>query len=129
MTWDKSFEEHFYKFIKQINDAVFDNQKGNISFCKDIFELDVIADLIYIDTPYIPQKGSITTYREFYHFLEGLTMYENWNSKIDYNSKHRRLLPKYSRGDCGYLTLLSKVFWLYLIEVMEFQQLKKFLNS
>lgn len=99
VTWDKSFEEHFYKFIKQINDAVFDNQKGNISFCKDIFELDVIADLIYIDTPYIPQKGSITTYREFYHFLEGLTMYENWNSKIDYNSKHRRLLPKYSVWD------------------------------
>ena len=29
----------------------------------------------------------------FYHFLEGLADYGNWEPKIDFTSKHRRLQP------------------------------------
>ena len=32
----------------------------------------------------------------FYHFLERLTDYRNWQNKIDINSKHRRLLQTQS---------------------------------
>jgi len=95
-TWDKSFEEHFRKFIKEINNAIFDNEKCNQSYCGDIFDLNVKADLVYIDTPYIPSKGTLTLYGEFYHFLDGLTDYPNWGNKIDYNSKHRKLHQQYS---------------------------------
>lgn len=95
-TWDKPFEEHFYKFIKEINNAIFDNSKINQAFNQDIFDLDIQTDLVYFDTPYIPAKGSLTLYGEFYHFLDGLTDYHNWGSKIDYESKHLKLLPKYS---------------------------------
>jgi adenine-specific DNA-methyltransferase len=34
--------------------------------------------------------------RDFYHFLEGLTDYTHWQHQIDFNSKHRRLLPQSS---------------------------------
>ncbi|MFA7083948.1 MAG: DNA adenine methylase [Arcobacteraceae bacterium] len=95
-TWDKSFEEHFYKFIKEINSAVFDNNKNNKVFNKDIFELNLEVDLVYFDTPYIPQKGSLTYYRDFYHFLEGLTNYDNWQESIDYNTKHKKLKSTYN---------------------------------
>lgn len=95
-TWDKPFEKHFHKFIKEINKAVFDNKKFNKVYCNDIFELDVKVDLVYIDTPYIPQKGSLTHYRDFYHFLDGLTDYENWHKQIDYKSKHKKLESTYN---------------------------------
>jgi len=95
-TWDKPFEEHFFKFIKEINSAIFDNNKKNKAYNSDIFELNIQADLVYIDTPYIPQKGSITHYRDFYHFLDGLTDYDNWHREIDYGSKHKKLKSIYN---------------------------------
>lgn len=95
-TWDKPFEDHFKKFINEVNKAVFDNKKANKVYCKDIFDLDIDVDLVYIDTPYIPVKGSLTYYRDFYHFLEGLTDYYNWETKIDFESKHKKLKSNYS---------------------------------
>jgi len=95
-TWDKPFEEHFYKFIKEINSATFDNQKNNKAYHSDIFELDIETDLVYFDTPYIPQKGTLTYYRDFYHFLDGLTNYDDWHKEIDYNTKHRKLQSTYN---------------------------------
>jgi DNA adenine methylase/adenine-specific DNA-methyltransferase len=48
---------------------------------------------VYIDTPYISKDGVAVDYRDFYHFLEGLTMYDEWRHHVDYRSKHRRLKP------------------------------------
>jgi len=95
-TWDKSFKSHMIKFLKEINEAIFDNGHKNKVFNKDVFDLDVKPDLIYIDTPYIPSKGTLTNYRNFYHFLEGITDYHNWEEKIDFNSKHKKLYDKYN---------------------------------
>ena len=54
-------------------------------------------DLVYIDTPYISHKGVALDYADFYHFLEGMCDYENWESSIDWKSKHRRLIRKHDR--------------------------------
>jgi adenine-specific DNA methylase len=51
-------------------------------------------DLVYIDPPYISARGVAVDYRGFYHFLEGLTMYDEWGQHIDRRSKHRRLKPQ-----------------------------------
>lgn len=51
-------------------------------------------DLVYIDTPYISKSGSAVDYLSFYHFLEGLTMYDEWGEHVDRRSKHRRLKPR-----------------------------------
>ena len=48
-------------------------------------------DLVYIDTPYISKRGVSVDYLDFYHFLAGMTMYDEWDKYIDRKSKHRRL--------------------------------------
>lgn len=92
-TWDTPFRVHFEKFVAQANNAVFDNHKKNCAWNSNIFDMNATPiDLIYIDPPYIAQNGSTVDYYAFYHFLEGLTMYDVWNQHIDYSSKHRKLL-------------------------------------
>lgn len=90
-TWDAPFENHFRKFASEANNAVFDNEKENKSFHSDIFDLNVKADLVYIDTPYISSKGIGVNYFDFYHFLEGITSYDRWGGLIDEKSKHKKI--------------------------------------
>ena len=54
-------------------------------------ELEPEYDLVYFDPPYISGKGTGIDYRDFYHFLEGLSMYDQWSNHIDLDSKNRRL--------------------------------------
>jgi len=95
-TWDKPFETHFLNFIKEANNAIFDNEEHCRALNEDAFEISTNYDLVYIDTPYMNKQGISVDYYNFYHFLEGLTTYSNWAKQIDYESKHRRLKPKYS---------------------------------
>src|SRR3989338_2184669 len=90
-TWDTPFENHFRKFVEEGNNAVFDNKKKNRSFYSDIFDLDIGADLVYIDTPYISAKGVGVNYFDFYHFLEGIVFYDQWSNLIDEKSKHKKI--------------------------------------
>ena len=90
-TWDTPFENHFRKFVEEGNNAVFDNGKKNIAFYSDIFNLEIDADLIYIDTPYISSKGIGVNYFDFYHFLEGIVFYNEWPKLIDEKSKHKKI--------------------------------------
>jgi len=90
-TWDTPFEDHFKKFVEEANNAIFDNGKNNKAFCSDVFNLNIHADLVYIDTPYISSKGVGVNYFDFYHFLEGIIFYEQWGNLIDEKSKHKRI--------------------------------------
>ena len=91
-TWDKPFDLFFKKFVKEANAAIFDNHELNKSINLDIFAVNnTKLDLVYIDPPYIPKNGSLTTYEDFYHFLNGIVDYDNWYKKIDYDSKHLKL--------------------------------------
>ncbi|MBC8391237.1 MAG: DNA adenine methylase [Deltaproteobacteria bacterium] len=91
VTWDRPFEEYIDKFRQEINAAVFSNGKYCKSLNLNVFELQNDFDLVYIDTPYIPQKGAPVDYRDFYHFLEGLCIYDEWEDHIDNDRKHRPL--------------------------------------
>lgn len=90
-TWDTPFEVHFRKFVNEVNLAVFSNGKQNRALNLDVFNIEGKFDLVYIDTPYISQKGGSVDYFGFYHFLEGLVDYSNWGGMIDYRTKHKRL--------------------------------------
>jgi len=90
-TWDTPFEDHFRKFVTEGNNAVFDNGRKNKAFCSDIFDLNVKVDLVYIDTPYISAKGVGVNYFDFYHFLEGIVLYDKWPNLIDKKSKHKKI--------------------------------------
>ena len=90
-TWDKPFEEWFRFFIGEANQAVFANGRKNRALNQDVVDIPGDYDLVYIDPPYISQKGTPVDYRDFYHFLEGLALYDQWEQYIDRRSKHRRL--------------------------------------
>lgn len=121
VTWDKPFDVHFLNFTKQANLAIFDNHKENKAINYDIMEVcpdKINADLVYFDPPYVPQKGSLTMYMDFYHFLEGLTSYDCWESKIDHTSKNKTFLKIKSAWEDR--KLISKEF---------FKSLEKFKDS
>jgi adenine-specific DNA-methyltransferase len=93
-TWDRPFDEWFYAFAVEANRAVFDNGQANRALNVDALDVPGEYDLVYIDTPYISRRGVAVDYLAFYHFLEGLTMYDEWAKHIDLRSKHRRLKPQ-----------------------------------
>lgn len=90
-TWDKPFEEWFRTFATEANRAVFDNGQDNHSLNADACAVPGEFDLVYMDPPYLARHGAPVDYRSFYHFLEGLSMYEAWEEQIDRASKHQRL--------------------------------------
>lgn len=90
-TWDTPFEVHFRKFVEEANNAVFDNGETCRSINRNIFDVEPVYDFVYIDTPYLNDRGIGVDYADFYHFLNGLVDYDNWKTRIDYKSKHLRL--------------------------------------
>lgn len=95
-TWDTPFEMHFRAFVKEANQAVFDNGTLCSAINMDALSIHDRYDLVYIDTPYLNHKGIGVDYADFYHFLDGLVLYDNWGELIDGTSKHLRLKRKYS---------------------------------
>lgn len=90
-TWDTPFEQHFRRFVAEINEAVFDSGVTCQVTCHDALEVPGRYDLVYLDPPYINRNGVGVDYLDFYHFLEGILDYPNWAARIDYRRKHRPL--------------------------------------
>ncbi|HCT84514.1 MAG: DNA adenine methylase [Bacteroidetes bacterium GWE2_42_24] len=83
-----SLKEHFLENVESFNSAVFNNGRNNKSFNKDIFELNVKADLVYFDPPYLTSKSD-NDYIRRYHFVEGLV--KNWEGlTIEQNTKTKK---------------------------------------
>lgn len=93
-TWDKPFETHFRAFVKEANESIFCNGMRNLSMNYDCFQFpneEYKCDLVYIDTPYISKSGKGTDYLDFYHFLEGMVNYNEWEEMILDKYKHKTL--------------------------------------
>lgn len=69
-----SLREHFIRSVTAFNQAVFDNGKNNEAFNRNIFDLSVQPDLVYIDPPYYSPRSD-SDYLRRYHFVEGLVRY------------------------------------------------------
>lgn len=93
-SWDKPFDSWFRLFVSEANQAVFDNGQQNNALNLDAVAMPGNYDLVYIDPPYISGEGVAVDYLGFYHFLEGLTMYDEWEQQIDFSAKHLRLKTK-----------------------------------
>ena len=79
--WDErtdlklSMREQFLIAVNAFNSAVFSNGQQNKAFNQDVFSLPPdLADLVYIDTPYI-SPFSDCDYTRRYHFVEGYCRY------------------------------------------------------
>lgn len=90
-TWEKSFDDYFLRFANEANNLIFDSGQECRSFNQSIFEIDPYGyDLVYIDPPYLRKDGKneSSNYLRCYHFLEGLSLYNEWINLIDYDSKN-----------------------------------------
>ena len=90
-SWDRAFPEHFETFATEGNAALIDGCGTCSATCADALDVRGEYDLVYIDPPYINGSGTGVDYRQFYHFLEGMLRYDDWEEMIDHSSKHRRL--------------------------------------
>lgn len=102
-TWDRPFTEWFLDFVAEANQAVFENGRANRALNLDALNVPGNYDLVYIDTPYVSKRGVGVDYRDFYHFLEGLTAYGDWGEQIDRGAKHLRLKRRASEWTDGKL--------------------------
>ncbi|NOT57997.1 MAG: DNA methyltransferase [Deltaproteobacteria bacterium] len=93
-SWDRPSDEWFKVFVGEANSAIFDNGRENRAVNYDALTVSGDYDLVYIDPPYLSQRGAAVDYLDFYHFLEGLTLGQEWAARIDHTSKHRRLKPQ-----------------------------------
>lgn len=84
-TWERSFEELLRRYVAEYNAAVADNGKPNkVVGGHDAFQCPNGVDLVYLDPPYYAgSRSEGTNYLVFYHFLEGLADYENWELKAN----------------------------------------------
>jgi adenine-specific DNA methylase len=88
-TWEKPFEDHFLAALGEANRAVFDNGRSHTALRTDFLEVPGAFDLVYMDPPYLNARGTGVDYLAFYHFLEGLTQYPQWPSRITERYKHK----------------------------------------
>lgn len=94
-TWDTPIKELMERIRLETNRAIFNNGKNHRVYNLDALEVEGGFDLVYIDPPYYAQdKRSPQDYYKYYHFLEGLSNYNSWKSKIDYNRKNRPILKE-----------------------------------
>lgn len=94
--WDErkdlklSMREQFLIAVNALNSAVFSNGQQNKAFNSDVFDLQPdLADLVYIDTPYV-SPFSDCDYTRRYHFVEGYCRYWKGVELTDTTTKKMR---------------------------------------
>lgn len=92
--WDTDFYTLFLRFHNEITEKVFSNGLKHKAISTDIMKIrKKNFDLVYLDPPYTrPGEKSPKDYHSLYHFLEGMVDYDNWEQRIDWKTKNRRLM-------------------------------------
>jgi adenine-specific DNA-methyltransferase len=111
-TWEKSFEAHFTTFIEEANNMVFNSNTDCRAINESILEINELDyDLVYIDPPYINKEGTNETsdYLKCYHFLEGMSNYDTWQSYIALDTVNKRFDKLEEQNDFNRETI-HKVF-------------------
>lgn len=91
-TWDRPFDDVFPAFCAEANAFVFKGKQRCKTICHDALEIPTgNYDLVYIDPPYLRKDRWNDSYLSYYHFLEGLCRYDDWNNLIDYDTVNRRM--------------------------------------
>jgi DNA adenine methylase len=83
-----SLKEHFINNVNIFNKAIFNNSMDNKSNNQLTQNIEVEADLVYLDPPYYSPKSD-NDYVRRYHFVEGLV--KNWDGlEIQENTKTKK---------------------------------------
>jgi DNA adenine methylase len=92
-----SVQEQFLAATGLLNDTVFDNGQQHFAVNQDVFTLDIVPDLVYLDPPYYTPLSD-NDYLRRYHFVEGLSCY--WQGvEILHRTKTKKLRKYYTPFD------------------------------
>lgn len=97
-TWSAEIVDHATKCVKELDSMPCMPSCSHNVTALDWFDLLKSAgdyDLVYLDPPYIDQKGRAINYSDFYGFLEGLVDYQLFGS-ADTSAPHRPMARKKS---------------------------------
>ena len=108
-TWEHPFYELFNRYIVEYNRAIFSNdQENSVVGGYDALSAPNGVDLVYLDPPYFSKSASRgTNYLIFYHFLEGLSDYDNWPIKIGPSNGRVKRIP--DTEEISHFTCKSKI--------------------
>ncbi|RDC57136.1 DNA adenine methylase [Pedobacter chinensis] len=72
---NQSFKFHFLQNLDEYNSSIFTNNKNNIAYNDDVFNLldQIKADVIYLDPPY---SGTMNNYFGFYGLMDDFILSE-----------------------------------------------------
>jgi len=91
-TWDTPFPVLAKRAYLELEKAIWRSPaKLHVLPSSDVSALSSSYDLVYLDPPYINPKNTGDDYLRRYHFLEGLSQYENWPSMIDHSYNNLQL--------------------------------------
>ena len=88
-TWGKPFSEHITLAYQDLAPSRFHSKHDVSILCpSNASAIDGEYDLVYIDPPYVSRRESYNRddYWRRYHFLEGLSIYESWEARLDSTS-------------------------------------------
>ena len=85
-TWERPFTELMLQAYKELMSSLWKG-RGNVKILKPtcVSRIRNGYDLVYLDPPYISQiqENNRDDYWRRYHFLEGLSIYHEWDKLID----------------------------------------------
>lgn len=96
VTWERTFEHHALQAYDELAKAsLISGLPTTILPAGDATEIPAGFDLVYIDPPYVSREDRYNRddYWRRYHFLEGMTRYEEWPDLIDHGSDIRQFDP------------------------------------
>ncbi|XPV69082.1 MAG: DNA adenine methylase [Halarcobacter sp.] len=91
ITWEKNIVELFKKFCSEVNNYIFSNNRKNTSVNYSALACKSNVDLVYIDPPYVSEKGSHVDYHSRYHFLEALVNYDTFKNHINFDKLNKEV--------------------------------------
>ena len=109
ITWNRNFKELYLRFLNEIKSA---RKQGNVEVIRgDCSSISLDADVIYADPPFV-SKSYYVDYLKLYHFVEGLSRWDEWEDLIDYSTSlkclSRKIYPEFKKANAK--DILNELF-------------------
>jgi adenine-specific DNA-methyltransferase len=92
-TWSTDFHDHMLVAYRELSRSHASSLRSNVRVAPagPAERLQGDYDIVYIDPPYFQRTRKVDSFLDRYHFLEGLSRYDEWPDLIDQKSPLRKV--------------------------------------